>query len=172
MYEKCPHEEDNQDQEMTIFDGGESIEVPVNPESFAPPDPNMILSVTNETSANANYYLDKDTFVKDDVTYVIDDGHPIKPQIYLMPQHIKRVQLHDQSLASIIHKLRKDEVDSTTLLNTYFLNDNGVLYNSVREEVHICKATVVPKSLCQLVLTMMHNLLGNNGTTRLYNYIR
>ena len=50
----------------------------MNPESFTLPDPNMILSVTNEASANANHDLDKDTFVLDDVTYVIDEGHPIK----------------------------------------------------------------------------------------------
>ena len=36
----------------------------------------------------------------------------------------------------------------------------------------ICKAMVVSKMLQQLVLTMMHNLLGHNGTMRLYNYIR
>ena len=134
MYEKCPCEEDDQDQEITIFDEGESIEVTANPESFTPPDPNMILSVTNKTSANANYYLDKDTFVLDDVIYIIDDRHLIKPQIYLLPQHIKRMQLHDQSLAMTLHTLRKDKGCSTTLWNTYFLDDNGVLCWSVREE--------------------------------------
>ena len=36
LYEKCPCEEDDQDQEITIFDEGESIEVTVNPESFSP----------------------------------------------------------------------------------------------------------------------------------------
>ena len=93
----------------------------------------MILSVTNETNANANHNLDKDTFVLDNVTYVIDDGHPIKSQIYLTPQYIKRMQLHYQSLAIIIHKLTKDKVCSTALLNTYILDDNGVLHQSVRE---------------------------------------
>ena len=83
----------------------------------------------------------------DDVTYVIDDGHPIKPQIYLMPQNLKGMQLHDQSLAIIIHKLRKDRLCSTTLSNTYFLDDDVVLYWSLREGVHICKAMVVPKTL-------------------------
>ena len=101
-----------------------------------------------------------------------DDRHAIKPQIYLIPQHIKRMQLHNQSLAIIIHKLRKDNVNSTTLTNTYFLDDDVVLCWSVREGVHICKAMVVLKMLQQLVLTMMHDLLGHNGTTRLYNYIR
>ena len=110
----------------------------------------MILSVTNETSANANHNLDKDTFFLDDVTYVIDDGHPIKPKIYLTPQHIKRMQLHDQSLTIIIHKLRKDKVCCTALPNTYFLDKDSVLYQSVLEGVHICKAMVVPKTLLQL----------------------
>ena len=134
LYEKCPHEEDDWDQEITIFDEGQSIEIVANPECFAPPDPNMILSVTNKTSANANYYLNKDTFVSDDVTCIMDDGCPIKPQIYLMLQHIKRMQLHDQSLAIIIHKLRKDKVHSTTLPNTYFLDDENGLCQSVREK--------------------------------------
>ena len=79
MHEKCQHEEDNQGHEITIFDEAESIKVAVNPESFAPPDLNMILYVTNEASANANHDLSKDTFVLDDVTYVIDERHPIKP---------------------------------------------------------------------------------------------
>ena len=135
LYERCPHEEDDWDQEITIFDEGKSIEVAVNPESFALSDLSMILSVTNKTSANTNIYLNKDTFVLDNITYVIDDGHPIKPWIYLLPQHIKRMQLHDQSLAIIIHKLRKDNECSTTLPITYFLDDDGVLCQSVREGV-------------------------------------
>ena len=32
LYEKCPNEEGNQDQEITIFDEGESIKVAVNPD--------------------------------------------------------------------------------------------------------------------------------------------
>ena len=82
------------------------------------------------------------------------------------------MQLHDQSLATIIHKLRKDKVCSTGLLNIYFLDDDSVLYQSVREGVHKSKAMVVPKMLQQLVLTTIHHPLGHNGTTRLYNYIR
>ena len=135
LYEKCPHKEDDQDQEITIFDKGESIKVAVDPDSFSSPDPNMILSVTNKTSTNANHNLDKDTFVLDDITYVIDDGHPIKPQIYLTPQHIKRMQLHNQSWAIILHKLRKDKVCCTALPNTYFLDDDSELYQSVRKKV-------------------------------------
>ena len=79
LYEKWPCEEDNQDQEITIFEEGESIEVTTDPESFMTPDPNMILTVTDNTSANENHYLNKDTFVLNDATYVIDDEHPIKP---------------------------------------------------------------------------------------------
>ena len=70
----------------------------------------MIPSIINETIVNANHNFDKDTFVLDDITYTIDDGHSTKPQIYLTPQHIKRMQLHYQSLATIIHKLVKDKV--------------------------------------------------------------
>ena len=106
LYEKYQCEEDDQDQAITIFGERESIKVAVDPDSFSPLDTNMILSVTNETSANANHNLDKDTFFLDDVTYVIDDRHPIKLQIYLTPQHIKIMQLHNQSLPIIIHKLR------------------------------------------------------------------
>ena len=128
LYENYQYEEDDQDQEITIFDDGESVEVTADPESFTPPDLNMIPTVTNNTSANANHCLDRDTFVLNDVTYVIDDGHPIKPQIYLMPLHIRRIQLQNQSLAIIIKKLRKNKVHSTTLPNTFFLNDDSVLY--------------------------------------------
>ena len=172
LYEKCPHEEDDWDQEITISDEGECIKVVADQESFAPLDPNMILSVNNTTSVDAGHCLNKDTIVLDDITYVIDVEHPIKPQMYLMPQHIKRMQLHDQSLGNIIHKLRKDNVCSTTLPNTYFLDDDGVLYQSVKEGVQICKAMVVLEMLQQLVLTMIQNLLNHNETMRLYNYIR
>ena len=75
LYEKCPCEEDDQDQVITIFDKGESIKVTVDQESFAPPDPNMILTVTDNTRTVANYYINKDTFALHDVTYVIDDEH-------------------------------------------------------------------------------------------------
>ena len=64
-----------------------------------------------------------------------------------MPLHIKRIQLQDQSLAIIINKLRENDVHSTTLLNTDFLNDDGVLYQSVREGVKIYEAMVVPRML-------------------------
>ena len=92
LYEKCPCEEDEQTQEVTIFDRGESIKVKVDPDSFSPPDLNMIPSVTNKSSANEDHNIDKDTFVLDDITYLNDDRHPGKPQIYLTPQHIKRMQ--------------------------------------------------------------------------------
>ena len=68
----------NQDQEITIFDKGESIKITVDPESFTPRDLNMILTLTVNTSTNTNHYLDKDTFILHDVTYVIDDEHPTK----------------------------------------------------------------------------------------------
>ena len=42
----------------------------------------------------------------------------------------------------------------------------------MREGVQTFEAMVLLSMLQQLVLTMTHNLLGHNGTTRLYNYIR
>ena len=99
MYEKCPHEGDDQDKEITIFEEGESIKVTADPESFIPPDLNMILTVTDNTCTNANHYLNKDMFVLHDVTYVIDDEHPDKHQIYLTQQQIKRIQLQDQFIS-------------------------------------------------------------------------
>ena len=86
MYEKCPHEGDNQDLEITIFEEGKSVKIMADPESFASPDPNMFLTVTDNINTNANHYLDKDMFVLHDVIYVTDDEHPTKPQIYLAPQ--------------------------------------------------------------------------------------
>ena len=133
LYEKCPCEEDKQSQKVTIFAKGESVKVTVDPDSFFATDPNMILSVTNKSSANEDHNIDKDTFVLDDVTYMIDDRHPCKPQIYLTLQQFRRRQLHDQSLTIIINRLRKDKVCCTALLNTYFLDNVGVLCQSVRK---------------------------------------
>ena len=65
-----------------------------------------------------------------------------------------------------------NKVCSTPLSNTYFLNDEGVLYQSVREGEQMYETMVVLSMLRQLVLTMTHDLLGHNGTMRLYNYIR
>ena len=42
----------------------------------------------------------------------------------------------------------------------------------MREDSQTYEAMVVPSKLLQLVLTMTHDLLGHNGTMRLYNYIR
>ena len=133
MYEKCPCEED-ENQEIAIFDE------------------NLLRLQQTQTPFHPQI-LNKDTFVLDDVTYVIDHGHPSKPQIYPTPQHTKRMQLHYQSLAIIINRLTKDKVCSSALLNTYFFDNDGVLYQSVREELHICKAMVVPKTSLQLVIT-------------------
>ena len=72
---KCPCEEDNQDQLITIFDNGESIKITADPKSFVPLDLNMILTVTDNDSTNASHYLDRDMFVLHNVTYVIDDEH-------------------------------------------------------------------------------------------------
>ena len=69
LYEKCPCEEDNQDQMITIIDEGESIKVIADQESFAPPDLNRILTVTDNINTNASQYLNKDTFVLHDVTW-------------------------------------------------------------------------------------------------------
>ena len=89
LYEKYPWEEDDQNQEITIFDEGESVKVTADPDSFSPPDPNMILSVTNKSSANKDHDIDKDTFVLDDITYMIDDGHPSHPNL----SHTTAVQI-------------------------------------------------------------------------------
>ena len=43
------------------------------------PDPNIIHMVTDNANPNASQYLNKDTFVLHDVTYVIDDEHPTRP---------------------------------------------------------------------------------------------
>ena len=85
MYQKCSCEEDDQDQVIIIFDKGESIKITADPRSFTPPDPNMILTVTDSPSTSASH-LGKDTVVLHDVTCVIDDEYPTKPQIYLSPQ--------------------------------------------------------------------------------------
>ena len=92
MYEKCPCEEDDQNQAITIFDEDESIKITVDPRYFTPPGPNMILHVTDSVSTNASH-LSKDTFILHDVAYIINDEHPTKPLIYFLPQQIKRMQL-------------------------------------------------------------------------------
>ena len=43
LYEKCPCEEDNQDEVITIFNEGKSIKITADPRSFIPLDQNMIL---------------------------------------------------------------------------------------------------------------------------------
>ena len=91
MYEKCPCEENEQDQSITIFHKGEPIKVTADPKLFAPPDPNMVHTVTDNAIPNASQYFDKDIFLHDDM-YVIDDEHPTKPQINLSQQQFKRLQ--------------------------------------------------------------------------------
>ena len=90
MYEQWQSEGDDQDQSITIFDQAECIKITADLKSFTPPDPNIILTVTDNLSSNTSQYLDKDTFVLHDITYVIDDESLTKPQIYLSPQADKR----------------------------------------------------------------------------------
>ena len=80
--------------------------------------------------------------------------------------------MKDPLLALIINILQKSTQPQQQLPNTYFLNTDGVLYCCVREGSQGFEATVVPKKLYQLALTMCHGLLGHNGTTLLYGYIR
>ena len=75
---------------------------------------------------NASHYINKDTFILHDVTYVIHDQHPTKPQINLSQEQVKRLQLKDHPLAIIMSKLQKNKIHSTPLQNTYFLSDEGV----------------------------------------------
>ena len=90
--QKCPCEEDDQDQVITIFDEDESIQITAGARSFAPPNPNMILTVSDSASTDASH-LGKDTFVLYDVTYVIDDEYHNQPKIHLSSQQIKRTLL-------------------------------------------------------------------------------
>ena len=85
LYEKCLHEEDDQDHLIMISDEVESIKIMADPKAFAPPDPNMILTVTDNPSSNASQCLNKDTLVLHDITYVKDEEPLTKPQIYLSP---------------------------------------------------------------------------------------
>ena len=64
-------------------------------------------------------------------------------------------------------KLQKNKIYSKPLLNTYFLNDEDVLYQSVREDSQTYEAMVVPSKLQQLLLTMPHDLLGHNMTSKI-----
>ena len=80
--------------------------------------------------------------------------------------------MKDPSLALIINKLQKCNQPHMPLPNTYFLSTDSVLYCCVREGSQGFEVIVVPKKLYQLVLTMYHDLLGHNGTTQLYRYIR
>ena len=137
LYEKCPCEENDQDQSIMIFDKGEPIKVTMDPKASVSPDPNMIHTVTDNANPNASQGLDNDTFVLHDVTYVIDNEHPTRPQINLSQEQVKRLQLKDHSLAIIMSKLQKHKVCSTPLLNTYILNDEGLLYWRVREVTNI-----------------------------------
>ena len=95
-----------------------------------------------------------------------------KPHIQYSPHQNKHLQMKDPSLAIIINKLQKSTQPHKPLPNTYFLNTDDVLYHCVREGSQGFEAVVLPKKLYQLVLTMCHDLMGHNGTTQLYWYIR
>ena len=86
MYEKCSCEENDQDHLIIIFDKSEPIKITVDPKSFMPQDPNMIHMVTDNANPNASQHLSKDTFILHDVTCLIDDQPPTKPQTNLSQQ--------------------------------------------------------------------------------------
>ena len=83
LYEKCPCKENEQDQLIMIFDKVEPIKVMADPKAFMPPDLNMFHMVTGNANSNASQYLNKDTFVLHDITYIIDDEPLTKHQINL-----------------------------------------------------------------------------------------
>ena len=63
-----------------------------------------------------------------------------------------------------MNKLQKGTHPQKQLLNTYFLNTDGVLYYCVGEDSQSFEAVVMPKKLYQLVLTTCHDLIGHSGT--------
>ena len=113
--------------------------------------------------------IDKHTFQVGDDLY--EEDLP-KCHIQYTTHQIKHLQMKDPSLVLIINKLQKGTQPPKPLANTYFLNTDGVLYHCVREGSQGFEAMVVPKKLYTLVLTMCHDVLGHNGTTQLYGYIR
>ena len=113
--------------------------------------------------------IDKHTFQVGDDLY---EKNLPKPHIQYTPHQMKHLQMADPSLALIINKLQKGTQPQQPLPNTCSLSMDGVLYHCVREGSQGFEAIGVPKKLYQLVLTMCHDLMGHNGTTQLYGYIR
>ena len=74
--------------------------------------------------------------------------------------------MKDPSLAIIMNKLQKGIHPLKPLPNTYFLN-TGVIYCCVQEGSQSFEAVVVQRNSINC-----HDLMGHNGTTQLYVYIR
>ena len=127
----------------------------------------MVTLITD--SDNEESVIDKHTFQVGDDLY--EDDLP-KLHIQYTPHQNRHLQMKDPSLALIINKLQKCIQPHKPLPNTYFLDTDGVLYHCAREGFQGLEAVVVPKKLYQFVLTTCHDLMGHNGTTHLYGYIR
>ena len=50
--------------------------------------------------------------------------------------------------------------------------DNGIAYRKIKDGSNIFHAVMVPQTLQPCILYKSHNVLGHNGSTRLYNFIK
>ena len=74
LYEKNPQEKPSEEYNITIFDEGETIHKPAHPEGFTPPNPDMIILVTD--SNNEESVSDKHSFQVGDDIYEEDLSIP------------------------------------------------------------------------------------------------
>ncbi len=54
----------------------------------------------------------------------------------------------------------------------YFLNENGILYKTQECNDNLFEVTMIPCVLTKYILHEAHDLLGHNGTQRLYQYLK
>ena len=57
-------------------------------------------------------------------------------------------------------------------LKKYFVNDKKVLNKVVSEDDKSFHVVLVPQFLMEYVLQQVHDVLGHNGTTRAYKYLK
>ena len=54
----------------------------------------------------------------------------------------------------------------------YYLNEHGITYRKIRDGPNIFHAIMVPNALHSYILYESHKVLGHNGSTSLFHFIR
>ena len=124
-------------------------------------------------TGNIKYNLDPKH--EDDLLPTDTTDTSVKSQIQDLLQcnidldEVRQLQAQDPHLSKIITRCTSHSHHNKT---PYYLDESMIVYRKVRDGLNIFHAIMFPQLLQPYILYESHNVLGHNGSTRLYTFIK